>query len=80
MRFGMTELLIILGIVVLVFGTKRLKNIGKDMGGAIADFKDAMDKPEQTEQVSEKVQKPAELESKAQNSPASQTTKDKETV
>ncbi|EAR11400.1 Sec-independent protein translocase subunit TatA [Reinekea blandensis] len=36
------QLLIVLAIVVLIFGTKRLKNIGGDMGGAIKGFKDAM--------------------------------------
>jgi sec-independent protein translocase protein TatA len=36
------QLLIILLIVLLVFGTKRLKNIGSDMGGAIKGFKGAM--------------------------------------
>ena len=35
---GMTELLIILAIVLLIFGPKRLKNIGSDLGGAIKGF------------------------------------------
>lgn len=37
------HLLIILVIVVLIFGTKRLKTIGGDLGGAIKGFKKAMD-------------------------------------
>lgn len=36
------QLLIVLLIVLLVFGTKRLKNIGSDMGNAIKGFKGAM--------------------------------------
>jgi len=36
------QLLIILLIVLLVFGTKRLKNIGSDLGGAVKGFKGAM--------------------------------------
>ena len=36
------QLLIILVIVVLLFGTKRLKGIGTDLGGAIKGFKSAM--------------------------------------
>jgi sec-independent protein translocase protein TatA len=36
------QLLIILGIVILVFGTKKLKNIGSDLGGALKGFKNAM--------------------------------------
>lgn len=36
------QLLILLVIVVLLFGTKKLKNIGKDAGDAVKGFKDAM--------------------------------------
>ena len=42
MGFGIPELLIILVIVLLVFGGKRLKNIGGDLGGAIKGFKKSM--------------------------------------
>ena len=54
------QLLIILVIVVLLFGTKRLKGIGTDLGGAIKGFKKAVtedDKDadfEQNKQVEEK--------------------------
>lgn len=34
--------LIVLLVVVLVFGTKKLKNIGSDLGGAVKGFKDGM--------------------------------------
>jgi sec-independent protein translocase protein TatA len=47
------QLLIILVIVVLLFGTKRLKNIGSDLGGAVKGFRSAMsdaDKGEEEEQ------------------------------
>jgi sec-independent protein translocase protein TatA len=51
---GMRELIIILVIVLLVFGTKRLANIGSDLGGAIKGFKKGMQddeaKPENIEQ------------------------------
>ena len=36
---GWKELLIILVIVILVFGTKKLANMGKDLGGAVGSFK-----------------------------------------
>lgn len=42
MGIGMGELLIILVIVIVVFGTKRLKNVGGDLGGAIKSFRSAM--------------------------------------
>ena len=34
--------LVVLVIVLLVFGTKKLKNIGSDLGGAVKGFKDGM--------------------------------------
>jgi sec-independent protein translocase protein TatA len=40
------QLAIVLLIVVLIFGTKRLKSIGGDLGGAIKGFKKAMDTDE----------------------------------
>lgn len=39
----MQELIIILIIVILIFGGKRLKNIGSDLGGAIKGFKKSID-------------------------------------
>lgn len=36
------QLLIVLAIVILIFGTKRLKGLGGDVGGAIKSFKKAM--------------------------------------
>jgi len=40
--FSIWHWLIVLVIVVLVFGTKKLKNIGADLGGAVKGFKDGM--------------------------------------
>lgn len=40
--FSVWHWLIVLVIVVLVFGTGKLKNMGKDLGGAIKGFKDGM--------------------------------------
>jgi sec-independent protein translocase protein TatA len=40
------QLAIVLLIVVLIFGTKRLKSIGSDLGGAIKGFKKAVDTDE----------------------------------
>jgi TatA/E family protein of Tat protein translocase len=39
---SITELLVILGIVALVFGTSRLRGIGSDLGAAIRGFRSAM--------------------------------------
>ena len=40
--FSLWHWLIVLLIVVLVFGTKKLRNIGNDVGGAVNEFKKAM--------------------------------------
>ena len=40
--FSIWHWLIVLLIVVLVFGTKKLKNIGQDLGGAVKGFRDGM--------------------------------------
>ena len=49
---GIWQLLIILLIVVMLFGTKRLKNLGSDLGGALKGFKTAV-KEDEEEQSSE---------------------------
>jgi len=40
---GIWQLLIVLIIIMMVFGTKKLRNLGSDLGGAIKGFKSAMD-------------------------------------
>lgn len=39
---GIWQLLIVLVLVILIFGTKKLKNVGGDLGGAIKSFKSAV--------------------------------------
>ena len=46
------QLLIVLVIVVMVFGTKKLRNLGGDLGGALKGFKEAV-KPEEDEKLEE---------------------------
>ena len=46
------QLLIIFGIVILIFGTAKLKNFGGDLGGAIKGFKKAMNDDEESSQPS----------------------------
>lgn len=40
--FSIWHWLIVLAVVALVFGTKKLRNLGGDLGGAVKGFKDAM--------------------------------------
>lgn len=42
MGISITKLLIVLGIAIVIFGTKRLRNIGTDLGGAIKNFRTAL--------------------------------------
>ncbi len=44
--FGLTELLVILAIVLLIFGPKRLKTLGSDLGSAIKGFRTAVSEDE----------------------------------
>ncbi|PMR76165.1 Sec-independent protein translocase subunit TatA [Billgrantia endophytica] len=40
------QLLIVLGIIILIFGTKKLRNVGTDLGGAVKGFKQAVSEEE----------------------------------
>jgi sec-independent protein translocase protein TatA len=46
MGFGWQELLIILVIVGLIFGTSKLRNMGSDLGGAVKGFKKGLKEDE----------------------------------
>jgi sec-independent protein translocase protein TatA len=50
MGFSIQHLVLLLVIVMLLFGTKKIKSVGSDLGGWIRDFKKAMreDTPEET--------------------------------
>lgn len=53
------QLLIVLGIIILVFGTKKLRNVGTDLGGAVKGFKKAIhDEEKNTEGDKEESDKP----------------------
>ncbi len=56
---GFRELLVILVVVLLVFGTRKLRNLGSDLGAGIKDFKKALNDGEK-EAETPAVQKPAE--------------------
>jgi sec-independent protein translocase protein TatA len=47
--FSIWHWLIVLAVVLLVFGTKKLRNVGSDLGGAVKGFKDAMKEGEKLE-------------------------------
>ena len=61
--FSIWHWLIVLLIVVMVFGTKKLKNMGSDLGGAVKGFKDGMKDGSASEE------KPAAVNSSASANP-----------
>ena len=70
--FSIWHWLIVLLIVIMVFGTKKLKNLGGDLGGAVKGFKDGM-----KEGGASTEEKPAES-AKVANAAAEKTTIDVE--
>ena len=61
--FSIWHWLIVLVIIVLIFGTKKLKNIGSDLGGAVKGFKDGMregNTEDKTQQATAQVSAPAD--------------------
>jgi len=63
---GIWQLVIILVIVLLIFGTKKFKNMGSDIGGAVKGFKSAMNESESTPEPEKKA--PETLDNKQQSS------------
>jgi sec-independent protein translocase protein TatA len=64
--FDSKMLLVILAIALVVFGTKRLRSIGSDLGAAVKGFKDAMNDGEAQEQVKQiKQEKDADFDTAA---------------
>ena len=60
MSFGIWELIIVLIIVAVIFGTTKLKTLGKDVGEGVKGFKDAVN----TSQDEQKEEEPKEEEPK----------------
>ena len=50
---GPTELLILLAIIALLFGTKKLRSMGSDLGSAIKSFKSAVNGDKHSDEVKE---------------------------
>lgn len=80
MGISIWQLLIVLGIVILLFGTKKLRNIGSDLGGAIRGFKKSMNdednKPSDQDSLEDKDNKeePAAHQTSPEEKPRDKTT------
>jgi sec-independent protein translocase protein TatA len=63
--FSIWHWLVVLAIVVVIFGTKKLRNIGSDLGGAIKNFKDSMKtESEDKQEEAAKQDEPKKIESR----------------
>ena len=75
MGIGFRELLIILAIALVLFGAKKLKNIGSDLGAAVRGFKKAMNdgEDEQNKQLTDLTGsgKDADFQERAASTPKS---------
>lgn len=77
------QLLIVLAIVILLFGTKRLKGIGGDLGSAVKGFKKAIDSDEEQKKEDDKPQQkiaedsPATTEAKPEQPASDKPASDK---
>jgi sec-independent protein translocase protein TatA len=72
MGIGFKELLIILAIALLIFGAKRLKTIGSDLGGAVKGFRKAMDTEDEKE--TQQLKSPPQPDADFNSTPASDKT------
>ncbi len=55
MGISVWQLLILLAVVILIFGTKKLKNVGGDLGSAIKGFKSAVKEGDEDSKLQNKV-------------------------
>jgi sec-independent protein translocase protein TatA len=73
-NIGPVQLLIVLVIVLAIFGTKRLRSLGSDLGSAVKGFRSAVNEAEQTtEQISEASKEDADFD----NTPVEEAQSDK---
>jgi sec-independent protein translocase protein TatA len=73
-NIGPWQLLIILIIVLAIFGTKRLRTLGSDLGSAVKGFRSAMNESEQTNEKIGDSSKDADFD----NTPAEEPRKEKD--
>lgn len=72
-NIGPVQLLIVLAIVLAIFGTKRLRTLGSDLGSAVKGFRSAVSEADETaEQLSDTTKQDADFD----NTPVEETRKD----
>jgi sec-independent protein translocase protein TatA len=78
MGIGMRELIVILLVVLVVFGAKKLRTVGSDLGAAVRGFKKSMNEGEAEESVRQIKQDAADAEfPEAKKTPSEQKSGDR---
>lgn len=82
MGISVWQLLILLAVVILIFGTKKLKNVGGDLGSAIKGFKSAVKEGDDNKQnkVEQSSEESADTESVKAESVKTESTKNTDNV
>ena len=71
------QLLIVLVIVLAIFGTKRIRNLGSDLGSVVKGFRTSMNEAEETkEQLKDNSEKESADDANFDNTPAEEPRKD----
>jgi sec-independent protein translocase protein TatA len=79
MGIGVKELVIILLVVLVVFGTKKLRTIGSDLGGAVKGFKNAMkDGESEGEETAKQIKQSLNTDAEFPESQQASSTADKD--
>ena len=76
-NIGWFQILVVLLIVLLVFGTKKIRNLGGDLGGAIRDFRKGMSEDEEYESADASSKTDAKPESDKADESAEQSASEK---
>ena len=56
-QWSIVHWLVVLGIVVVIFGTKKLRNMGNDLGSAVKGFKDGMNSEDEAKKMTDATDK-----------------------
>ena len=75
-NIGPVQLLIVLVIVLAIFGTKRLRSLGSDLGSAVKGFRSAMNDADKEENESTRISDETKQDADFDNTPAEETRKD----
>ncbi len=71
-NIGPVQLLIVLAIVLIIFGPKRLRSLGSDLGKSIKGFRSAMNEDDRTEKIGDTSQQDADFD----NTPVEESRKE----